>query len=141
MKTDRKDTTTELHFQEAFSAIFLKNRKIKSGRFSTKSDKVWAESLQIRHKTGFWRSRRTEVMKSEFFGEKWCGYRIWHWRHGAVLMGQKNPPHSFDAGDFGFYMEARCFAPSYSSVFRVVDATDAVTRGTGGRHNFDSAAR
>jgi hypothetical protein len=47
VKSVRKDTITELHFQEAFSAIFLKNKKIKSGRFSTKSDKVWVENPQI----------------------------------------------------------------------------------------------
>ena len=44
-----------MHFQEVFSAIFLKNRKLKSSRFPPKSEKVWAENLQICYKTGFWR--------------------------------------------------------------------------------------
>ena len=42
-----------MHFQVAFCAIFLKNKKLKSGSFLTKSDKVWEENLQICVKTGF----------------------------------------------------------------------------------------
>jgi len=53
METDRKDTTPEMLFQEAFSAIFLKNREIKIDGFPTKRDKVWVENLQICLKTGF----------------------------------------------------------------------------------------
>jgi len=54
-------------FQVAFSAIFLKNRKLKRCGFPIESDKVWVKNLQIRQKTGFWRWCRDEVGKSEIF--------------------------------------------------------------------------
>ena len=76
MKTDRKDTTTEMHFQVAFSAIFLKNRKIKSGRFSTKSDKIWVENLQIWRKTGFRRSKLEKRNFSEKFGKNVAMWQV-----------------------------------------------------------------
>ena len=36
----RKDTTSEMLFQEVVSAIFLKNRELKICGFATKNDKL-----------------------------------------------------------------------------------------------------